>query len=87
MSFSAEKAKAFYELEEDWFKCNITVEYWKNQVLGGISRNGWVRSEVFEETVEKNRALRKEWYDMAEDDNDRALVEQSWLFDDREEVE
>lgn len=87
VDFDAEESEAFYELEENWFKGNILVEYWREQVLGGVSEDGWVRSEVFEETVEKNRALKKEWYEMGEDDEDRALVEGFWPFDDQEEVE
>ncbi|OBT53647.1 hypothetical protein VE04_07322 [Pseudogymnoascus sp. 24MN13] len=35
----------------------------------------------------KNRALKKEGYEMSEDDADRALVEGFWPFDDREEVD
>lgn len=87
VSFGTEEYEAFYELEENWFKGNIIVEYWRNQVLGGVSGDGWVRSEVFEEVVENNRALKKEWYEMGEDDADRALVEGFWPFDDREEVD
>lgn len=86
ISFGAEEAEAFYELEKNWFNANILVKHWR-EGLGGMSEDGWVRSEVFEEAVEKNRALKKEWYDMSEDDEDRALVERSWPFDDREEVE
>ncbi|KFY11109.1 hypothetical protein V492_04652 [Pseudogymnoascus sp. VKM F-4246] len=86
MSFGAEEAEAFYELEKNWFNANILVEHWR-EVLGGMSGDGWVRNEVFDDAVERNRALKKEWYDMGEDDGDRALVERSWPFDDREEVE
>ncbi|KFY43429.1 hypothetical protein V494_01999 [Pseudogymnoascus sp. VKM F-4513 (FW-928)] len=86
VSFGAEEAEAFYELEKNWFNANILVEHWR-EVLGGMSGEGWVRNEVFDEAVERNRALKKEWYDMGEDDGDRALVERSWPFDDREEVE
>ncbi|KFY97854.1 hypothetical protein V500_01898 [Pseudogymnoascus sp. VKM F-4518 (FW-2643)] len=86
IGFSDEDAAAFYELEKNWFNANILVEHWRS-VLDGMSEDGWVRSEVFEGAVEKNRALKKEWYDMSEDDEDRALVEGFWPFDDREEVE
>lgn len=86
ISFSAEEAEAFYELEKNWFNANILVEHWR-EVLDGMSEDGWVRSEDFEGAVEKNRALKKEWYEMGEDDEDRALVERGWPFDDREEVE
>lgn len=86
ISFSAEEAEAFYELEKNWFNANILVEHWRGG-LDGMSEDGWVRSEVLDGAVEKNRALKKEWYGMGEDDNDQALVERTWPFDDREEVE
>ncbi|OBT62476.1 hypothetical protein VE03_07985 [Pseudogymnoascus sp. 23342-1-I1] len=87
VDFGAEESVAFYELEENWFKGNILVEYWKERVLGGVGGDGWVKSDVFEGVVERNRELKKEWIDMGDDDEDRALVERSWPFDDREEVE
>jgi hypothetical protein len=86
VSFSAEESEAFYELEENWFKGNILVEHWKEQ-LDGMSGDGWVRSEVFEGAAEKNRQLKKTWIEMGDDDEDRACVEGFWPFDDREEVE
>ncbi|OBT77466.1 hypothetical protein VF21_05233 [Pseudogymnoascus sp. 05NY08] len=55
----------------------------ENWFKGNIIVEHWKEQEV----VEKNRALKKEWYEMSEDDADRALVEGFWPFDDREEIE
>ncbi|OBT86550.1 hypothetical protein VE02_04354 [Pseudogymnoascus sp. 03VT05] len=74
VSFNAEEAKSFYELEENWFKGNILVEHWKEQ-LDGMSGDGWVRSEVFEGATKGNRELKEEWIAMGDDNEDRACVE------------
>lgn len=62
------------------------MEHWKEQ-LDGMSRDGWVRSEVFEGAAKRNRELKKEWIEMGDDDENRACVEGFWPFDDREEIE
>ncbi|KMU77929.1 hypothetical protein CISG_06772 [Coccidioides immitis RMSCC 3703] len=47
-----------YEQEPTWFQMNSLVEYWKSE-LQGLSDDGWVRTEAYEDVVKKNMELKK----------------------------
>ncbi|KKZ65758.1 hypothetical protein EMCG_08433 [[Emmonsia] crescens] len=82
--FNPDDEKEFYELEGNWFKCNILVEHWRS-LLDDVGQDGWVRNESFEKVVQANRELKKEWIEEAEDEADVLSVDKFWPFQDHEE--
>lgn len=84
--FDPEDERGFYQLEENWIKCNILVEHWRS-LLDDVGQDGWVRNESFEKVLETNRQLKKQWIDEAEDDDDVRCVEGFWPFQDHNETD
>lgn len=76
----------FYELEENWFNCNILVEHWRSQ-LDNLSQDGWLRNESFEKAQELNKQLKEHWIGEAENEEDVLTVERYWPFQDHEETD
>lgn len=85
IQFSDPEKEEFFHIEDGWLRMNILVEHWRSELFH-VSQDGWVRNEVFRDTVEKNRELREKWLGEAEDDEDRECVEKGWPFQDREET-
>lgn len=85
IQFSDLEKEEFFHIEDGWLRMNILVEHWRSELFH-TSQDGWVRNEVFQDTVEKNRELREMWLGKAEDDEDRECVERGWPFQDREEI-
>ncbi|KAK2813972.1 hypothetical protein FQN50_000376 [Emmonsiellopsis sp. PD_5] len=84
--FQADDVREFYELEDEWFKCNVLVEHWRS-LLDDLGQDGWVRNESFERVVEGNRQLKKEWIDQAENEEAFEQVDSFWPFRDHGEDE
>lgn len=71
-----------FEQEQLWFDLNKAVEFWQEQV--GVSEDGWVSNEDYEETVQRVAELKASLIAIAEDDKeDIRLLE---VPRDREEI-
>ncbi|WEW57594.1 hypothetical protein PRK78_003061 [Emydomyces testavorans] len=73
------------QTEDDpmWCNLNALVDYWRDQ-LGGLSEEGWIRSEAYDAAVRKNKALIAEFsVDGSEDELEK--IKRGWPFQDREE--
>lgn len=53
------------EEEPTWFDANALANYWRDE-LCSPSEVGWVRSEMYEEAVKRNAALRAKVFDEAD---------------------
>lgn len=84
--FDPKEAEEFFVLEDDWFKVSILVEHWRS-ILDDLGQDEWVRHESYEDVVEKNDQLKKEWLAEAEDEDDFISVDRFWPFQDHEELE
>ncbi|KAK2753450.1 Phosphotransferase enzyme [Arachnomyces sp. PD_36] len=86
VSFDPSDENDFYELEENWFNCNILVEHWRSR-LDNLSQDGWLRNESFEKAQELNKQLKEHWIGEAENEKDVLTVERYWPFQDHEETD
>lgn len=86
VQFDTKDAEEFYQVEENWFKATILLEYWRS-VLGDPGQDGWVSNESYEGVMEVNRQLKKEWVAEAEDEEDLVCVDRFWPFQDHEELD
>lgn len=86
VQFSKEDEEEFYGIEEEWFQMNILVDHWRS-VLDDVGQDGWLRNESYDEVVEKNRQIKQEWLDEAQNAHDVMTVEKHWPFGDQEEID
>lgn len=85
VQFPGADLEGFAQQEKMWFGLNKLVAHWKDQI--GVSDDGWVSNEGYEEALEKIKALKKELLDIAEgDEEDIQFLEKGWPFRDREET-
>lgn len=74
-------------LEEEWNAVAALVDHWREE-LGHMNEEGWVREEVYDEAVARNKQLKSYWLEKADDDaEDRRQIEEGWPFQDHEEIE
>ncbi|PWY64178.1 hypothetical protein BO83DRAFT_402664 [Aspergillus eucalypticola CBS 122712] len=71
LKFSAEEVNDFHDEEQTWLNLNKVVSQWYDQV-GGVSEEGWVSNECYDETVQRVAELKS------------ALLAKGWLFRDRD---
>lgn len=69
--------------EPTWFDLTALVNHWRDE-LGGMNEEGWVRPEMYDQALEKNRALRAKFCSEAEPD-EVEQVTKGWPFQDKEE--
>lgn len=84
ISFSKSEVEAYYEQEPNWFEANFLIEYWKSE-LGGLNDDGWVRTEMYEDTVKKSLELKQVLLDGCDTPEEERLVQEQWPFQDHEE--
>ncbi|PCH00721.1 Hypothetical protein PENO1_046630 [Penicillium occitanis (nom. inval.)] len=84
--FDPKEAEEFFVLEDNWFKASILVEHWRS-ILDDLGQDGWVKHESYEDVVEKNHQLKKQWLAEAEDGDDFISVDRFWPFQDHEELD
>ncbi|PLB49757.1 phosphotransferase enzyme family protein [Aspergillus steynii IBT 23096] len=85
VQFSDAEVDGFHEQEQLWFNLNSVVDHWREQI-GGLSEDGWVSNEMYDESVRKVAELKASLIATAEgDEEDIALLEKGWLFRDRDE--
>lgn len=83
ISFTEEKVQKHKEDEKLWFKLNILVNNWREQ-MGGVSEDGWVRTEAYNHAVEKDKELKAQCISEADPDEVDSVI-LGWPFRDREE--
>ncbi|KAK2766740.1 hypothetical protein FQN54_006054 [Arachnomyces sp. PD_36] len=84
ISFSKSEIDTHYEQEPTWFQMNGLVEYWKSE-LQGLSDDGWVRTEAYEDVVKKNMELKQVLLDGSDTPEEEQCVKEQWPFQDHEE--
>ncbi|KAI9042100.1 uncharacterized protein KD926_006224 [Aspergillus affinis] len=86
VQFAEAELDGFHEQEQLWFDLNKVVNHWREQI-GGVSEDGWVSNEQYDDTIQKTAELKASLIASAEGDkNDIHLLEKGWLFRDREEL-
>jgi hypothetical protein len=81
--FTEAELKEHSEDEPTWFDLTALVNHWRDQ-LGGMSEEGWVRSEMYDHALERNQALKEKFSNDAEPD-EIEQVTKGWPFQDKEE--
>ncbi|KAL3496588.1 hypothetical protein BJX62DRAFT_221908 [Aspergillus germanicus] len=85
VQFSEAELAEFYEQEENLFAVNTVVNYWHDRD-GGVTEEGWISNERYDEAIRKIAELKEELIATADgDEEDLRLMEKGWLFRDREE--
>ncbi|KAF2827212.1 hypothetical protein CC86DRAFT_439615 [Ophiobolus disseminans] len=86
LRFDRFESEAFADIEDTWLKMSFTVEQWR-QTVCGMSEEGWVRNEDYEESKQKLADLEEEIRLQCKgDEEDTRAFQTGWPFCDREEV-
>ncbi|RAL11096.1 phosphotransferase enzyme family protein [Aspergillus homomorphus CBS 101889] len=84
--FTDTEVAEFGEQEQLWFQLNSPVNHWRDQV-GGVSEDGWISNDRYDDTVRKIAELKSSLLATAEgDEEDIRFLEKGWLFRDRPEI-
>ncbi|KAG5304196.1 phosphotransferase enzyme family protein [Histoplasma capsulatum G186AR] len=83
IDFPEAELKKHFEEEPTWFDATALVNYWRDE-LGGLSEEGWVRTEMYDHAVKQNETLKSKFFNDA-DPNEKEKIIQGWPFQDREE--
>ena len=86
IAFTDAEIEAHNEEESAWSDGVALENHWR-QELGDMNEEGWIRTEMFDNAVIKNKELKQKWLDTAEDDEEeqRRVIE-GWPYQDHEEV-
>lgn len=86
VKFTDAELDGFVEQEQMWFDLNKLVNYWRDEI--GINEDGWVSNDRYEEAVRKTAQLKDSLVEAAEgDEEDIRLLNEGWMFRDREEID
>ncbi|EGE06670.1 phosphotransferase enzyme family protein [Trichophyton equinum CBS 127.97] len=83
IAFTDAELKKHSEDEPMWFDLNALVNHWRDE-LGGLNEEGWIRSEMYNSALEKNKALKQKFINDADPD-EVEKVANGWPFQDKEE--
>ncbi|EFE44026.1 hypothetical protein TRV_01206 [Trichophyton verrucosum HKI 0517] len=67
ISFTDAELKKHSEDEAMWFDLTALVHYWRDE-LGGLSEEGWIRSEMFDHAMKRNKELQEKFINDADPD-------------------
>ncbi|KAI9844752.1 MAG: Phosphotransferase enzyme [Sclerophora amabilis] len=85
VKFDESEVEEHYKQEPDWLDFNLVVDHWRSE-LGDLSEEGWLRTDLYEDAVEKNKALKEHFLGEAEgDEEELRIVDEHWPFQDHEE--
>ncbi|KAH8429875.1 phosphotransferase family protein [Aspergillus melleus] len=84
IAFSGEEMEEQTKNEPMWYNLNRLVSHWRD-VLGGVSEEGWVRTEQYDYAVKRNEALRAEFSEGGSAD-ELEKNKRGWPFQDHEEI-
>ncbi|KKK24370.1 hypothetical protein ARAM_000858 [Aspergillus rambellii] len=86
VKFTDAELDGFTEQEQMWFDLNKLVNYWRDEI--GINEDGWVSNDRYEDTVRKTTQLKESLVEAADgDEEDIRLLNEGWMFRDREEID
>ncbi|RFU30175.1 hypothetical protein B7463_g6170, partial [Scytalidium lignicola] len=86
VKFTDAELDGFQEQKQLRFELNSVVNHWRDEI-GGISEDGWMSDERYDDVVRKVAELKASLLATAEgDEEDIRLLEKGWLFRDREEI-
>ena len=85
VEFTDAELDGFEEQEKMWFDLNKLVAYWRDEI--GINEDGWISNDQYEEAVRKTAQLNNSLIEAAEGDEDIRLLNEGWMFRDREEFD
>lgn len=83
ISFPASEVDMYYEQEPTWFQMNALMEYWRSELQ--VSDDGWVKSESYDELVEKSKEMKQELIEASDTPEEVRCVQEQWPFQDHEE--
>lgn len=83
IGFSEQEIAEQTENETMWYNLNMLVGHWRDE-LGGLSEEGWVRTEQYDYAVRRNESLREEFSEDASAD-ELEKIKRGWPFQDHEE--
>jgi hypothetical protein len=78
IDFTEEEVEKHHEDEAMWFKLNLLVNHWRDQ-MGGVSEEGWVRMEAYQHAVERNKELKARCIQEADPDEVDS-INSGWPF-------
>lgn len=83
VEFSRQEIESQTENDPMWCNLNALVNYWRDE-LGGLTEEGWIRTESYDHAVKRNQSLIEEFSkDGSEDELEK--IKRGWPFQDREE--
>lgn len=86
VQFTDAELDGFAEQEQMWFDLNKLVNYWRDEI--GVNEDGWVSNDQYEDAVRKTAQLKDSLVEAAEgDEEDIRLLNEGWMFRDREEID
>lgn len=83
IEFSEEEAHDQAENEPMWYNLNELVNHWRSE-LGGLSEEGWIPAEKYDDAVKRNESLKAEFEENGSPD-ELEKVRRGWPFQDHEE--
>lgn len=83
IGFSEQEVEEQKENEPMWYNLNTLVNHWRDE-LGGLSEDGWVRTEQYGDAVKRNESLRAEFSEGGSVD-ELEKIKRGWPFQDHEE--
>jgi len=84
IEFSKQEIREQTENETMWYNLNMLANHWRDD-LGGLSEEGWVRTEQYDYAVRRNESLRAEFSEGASAD-ELEKIKRGWPFQDHEEL-
>ena len=83
IEFSEQEARDQAENEPMWYNLNELVSHWRSE-LGGLSEEGWIPAEKYDDAVKRNESLKAEFEENGSPD-ELEKVRRGWPFQDHEE--
>ncbi|KAB8226421.1 hypothetical protein BDV33DRAFT_226912 [Aspergillus novoparasiticus] len=86
VEFTDAELEVFAKQEQMWFYLSKLVNYWRDEI--GINEDGWISNDGYEDAVRKAGQLKDSLVEAAEgDEKDISLLNEGWMFRDREEID
>ncbi|KAB8206652.1 hypothetical protein BDV34DRAFT_212276 [Aspergillus parasiticus] len=86
VEFTDAELEGFAKQEQMWFYLSKLVNYWRDEI--GINEDGWVSNDRYEDAVRKESQLKDSLVEAAEGgEEDIHLLNEGWMFRDREEID
>ncbi|KAF3484117.1 serine/threonine protein kinase [Arthroderma uncinatum] len=83
ISFSEDEIRKQTDDDPMWCNLNALVSHWREE-LGGLTEEGWVRTEAYDDAVKRNQSLIEEFSEGGSTD-ELGKIKRGWPFQDREE--